>query len=862
MKKSKKLITLLSVCCMAMAATALVGCAEDGKDGINGTNGTNGENGAPGKSAYELAVESGFVGTLEEWLESLKAPVEVPHEHEYGEIVTIVAPTGFEKGVGFKTCPVDGSQQIVILDAVAGIVPENPIEISVGETLTVAVNDYEGSNKAERGEKGVMYFKMTTYQGGNIALPTSAANVEYSFYYADTYNDDDKMFSRNVWVDEDAGEPKDVWVKAVFTGDYPAEVEVTGQITAVGKQKNTITLSHGAAAEGETLSVKVYSIWGYEITLSRDDTDLEIQDFDENLTAWVKVDPAEEEFTFEIVGLADEYCVLDASELYMNFPEDGSKDKGGEYFVHIGRQYEYAVTVKNGDTVLAGVGVVAYNPMNGYVSATTDENGVATFLLPETLNENGETVFDWTVNLVGELGFGLAIPENPVALDLATDNGAVEIAPATIEVPTWVAGEKYSPELRANTNQLIGRMTLTAEEAGEYTLTMTSDNAMLAYTDYNLTVNDTMIAIDGPSSGYTTTLNLVEGDNNFTITLLNAPEDGFRVPFEVCLTKATGEVTPSDNEITLDENNQAAVVSAKEYKYIVPEAGAYKITIVSSTAMIDTMLFHNEAEAVSMDYMGYIWLDGYEIVENGADNFVITEKLDADAELTFYFKNYYDEATDIVIQIEKVVNKVTLDANNQATVVDAKEYVYTVPEAGNYKITIVSSTDMENTMLFWSEALATTPDYMGNIVLDGYVYLNEGGNNFVITEKLEANADLTFYFRNYNDTATEIVVQIEKDTSNDPVKLQERVQMNKEYSFAAEAGVTYYLYASTATGMGGMSAVICKDVDGNTIYDSGAQAYATITVETSGTYTFKVGGVNFYGVNTLTVSTEAPATAA
>ena len=31
-----------------------------------------GEKGDDGKSAYELAVESGYVGTLEEWLESLR----------------------------------------------------------------------------------------------------------------------------------------------------------------------------------------------------------------------------------------------------------------------------------------------------------------------------------------------------------------------------------------------------------------------------------------------------------------------------------------------------------------------------------------------------------------------------------------------------------------------------------------------------------------------------------------------------------------------------------------------------------------------------------------------------------------------
>lgn len=38
----------------------------------NGTNGLNGTNGQNGKSAYEIAVDNGFVGTETEWLESLK----------------------------------------------------------------------------------------------------------------------------------------------------------------------------------------------------------------------------------------------------------------------------------------------------------------------------------------------------------------------------------------------------------------------------------------------------------------------------------------------------------------------------------------------------------------------------------------------------------------------------------------------------------------------------------------------------------------------------------------------------------------------------------------------------------------------
>lgn len=46
-----------------------------GKDGVDGENGQDGRDGADGQSAYEIAVLNGFVGTEQEWLESLKTVV-------------------------------------------------------------------------------------------------------------------------------------------------------------------------------------------------------------------------------------------------------------------------------------------------------------------------------------------------------------------------------------------------------------------------------------------------------------------------------------------------------------------------------------------------------------------------------------------------------------------------------------------------------------------------------------------------------------------------------------------------------------------------------------------------------------------
>lgn len=44
----------------------------DGRDGIDGQPGKDGADGINGKSAFEIAVENGFIGTESEWLESLK----------------------------------------------------------------------------------------------------------------------------------------------------------------------------------------------------------------------------------------------------------------------------------------------------------------------------------------------------------------------------------------------------------------------------------------------------------------------------------------------------------------------------------------------------------------------------------------------------------------------------------------------------------------------------------------------------------------------------------------------------------------------------------------------------------------------
>jgi len=64
---SKKGLMGLAIAGVMAFTPFMAGCS-----GTPGDKGDKGDTGATGKSAYELAVEAGFEGTLQEWLDSLK----------------------------------------------------------------------------------------------------------------------------------------------------------------------------------------------------------------------------------------------------------------------------------------------------------------------------------------------------------------------------------------------------------------------------------------------------------------------------------------------------------------------------------------------------------------------------------------------------------------------------------------------------------------------------------------------------------------------------------------------------------------------------------------------------------------------
>ena len=68
----KGLVTMALAGVMVASPFMLAGCGEKGDKGDTGATGAN------GKSAYELAVDNGFTGTLQEWLDSLKGAAGAP----------------------------------------------------------------------------------------------------------------------------------------------------------------------------------------------------------------------------------------------------------------------------------------------------------------------------------------------------------------------------------------------------------------------------------------------------------------------------------------------------------------------------------------------------------------------------------------------------------------------------------------------------------------------------------------------------------------------------------------------------------------------------------------------------------------
>ena len=114
-----------------------------GRDGARGINGTNGRDGSDGLSAYQIAVQGGFVGSQSQWLASMKGSD---------------GDTGADGGDGwspvFRTVTVGNGSYLELIDWVGGT-GEKPISVGfVSDDGIVQNVDFANNLKGEKGQKG------------------------------------------------------------------------------------------------------------------------------------------------------------------------------------------------------------------------------------------------------------------------------------------------------------------------------------------------------------------------------------------------------------------------------------------------------------------------------------------------------------------------------------------------------------------------------------------------------------------------------------------------------------------------------------------------------------------------------------
>ncbi len=695
-KNSKKLIALLSVACVATAAAAFAGCDKE-----------------ESKSAYEIAKQQGwFTGTEEEFKNLL-------HVHTYGEdIEVVVAPTGESDGLGYKVCSADGHKEYVVLAKLAGIIPANPIEIAVGETKAVTLNTYDGANKLVSGEKNVMYFKTTVDKTGYIAMPTNipeGVEVDYTFYYADTYAEEDERSSRNVWVDEeDATATADVYVKMAFTSaevaegetavEVPAVVEVTAQHTVLdnevdayaGKIKHTVKLSQGTASE-----LKVFVDWGYymaPVTLFKDDaengTKGDYKAFDGTDTATVWLEPGE--YVFEIDGLAEGFCVADEDACVITLPDDGSKDKDCEYIVTVGKSYTYNFTVKDiADAVVENANVIVLNAEGEEVaSATTNAEGKAALVLDETLNEEGALGINYSV-VVENLGFGNKAPD---AIALTADVKDVTIKAVAANVEDWKTdGTKYM----VFTAEPTAYATVTLEAAGNYDVVLSCSNNMFSMSKFTIDVNGVPMTV-GEADGWfvemanelKATFAMTQGVNKVTIKAENFNFKNFTVEASVvaATTSGGGSSEPVGNTLVVGANSN--VTDEVVYTFTAEVAGSYTFSF-EGLGEYDSVAFYTEAA----------WESGWQapFYDSNESGKTYTKEFTEGESLVFVL-DYNSNSLNITVAAggsSSAGNTLVVGMNSNVT--DEVVYTFTAEVAGSYTFSFEGLGEYDG-VAFYTEA--------------------------------------------------------------------------------------------------------------------------------------------------------------
>ena len=193
----------------------------DGADGTNGTDGVNGADGADGKSAYQIAVDGGFEGDETAWLASLKG-----EKGDKGDPGTI-GDTGADGQSAYDLAKANGFE---------GTEAEWLASLKGDKGDEARISDVSDSYQA-------MIDAWDTYPVGALILIVDPTDKEHNAsLYAKKLGEEPKYVSKLEAVKGDKGDPGE-------PGQDGAP-GVPGQDGANGKSAYEIALEAGAVPEG------------------------------------------------------------------------------------------------------------------------------------------------------------------------------------------------------------------------------------------------------------------------------------------------------------------------------------------------------------------------------------------------------------------------------------------------------------------------------------------------------------------------------------------------------------------------------------------------------------------------------------
>ncbi len=258
------------ICLVLLLALALSGCMEDGLSayelalkngtttakseaewleslkGADGRDGEDGTDGKDGKSAYQLALEAGYSGTLEQWLESLRgkdgkdgaagsSAYEIAKANGYtgsesewvAELLGSRDESGTGSGVGIASVQVNSSKHLIVRLTNGTVIDAGYVGVSGGESATPGTSDtvdadgYTVVNQTVKVIAGALNIRSSP-------TSASAANV------VGTANQGEELTRIGI------GRGDNTWSKVMYGGQicyasskylevqYDAEIDMTG----------------------------------------------------------------------------------------------------------------------------------------------------------------------------------------------------------------------------------------------------------------------------------------------------------------------------------------------------------------------------------------------------------------------------------------------------------------------------------------------------------------------------------------------------------------------------------------------------------------------------------------------------------